>query len=252
VLQAEPANHVAQMFFDMPGSSAGPSAVSSVFGRTGTVTAATGDYTVAQVTGAAPVASPSLTGTVTLPDGSTVSSSAWSLSSKFPTLNQNTTGTAANLSGTPALPNGSTGTTQTGGDTSTKLATDQFVTATEAGTYATWGAQIFGTTSASTGYGSWTTPAAITVTGMDMYVGTPPVGCTTYATVQVYDLTGAAIVGSFTMTLTASTNFYTHVSGSANVAANHNLTFRVGTAAAGCSTNAANILPNLTYVMQAH
>lgn len=43
------------------------------------------------------------------------------------TLNQNTTGTAANLSGTPALPNGTTGTTQSAGDTTIKLATDNFV-----------------------------------------------------------------------------------------------------------------------------
>ena len=47
----------------------------------------------------------------------------------FPTLNQNTSGTAANLSGTPALPNGTTGTTQTLADNSTKLATDAFVIA---------------------------------------------------------------------------------------------------------------------------
>lgn len=36
--------------------------VSSVFGRTGAVAATSGDYSVAQVTGAAPIASPSLTG----------------------------------------------------------------------------------------------------------------------------------------------------------------------------------------------
>jgi hypothetical protein len=45
----------------------------------------------------------------------------------FPTLNQNTTGTAANLSGTPALPNGTAATTQASTDNSTKLATDAFV-----------------------------------------------------------------------------------------------------------------------------
>jgi hypothetical protein len=288
VLQATSGGATAQMFFDMPGSSAGPTAVSSVFGRTGAVTATSGDYGVSQVTGAAPLASPTFTGTATLPDGSTISSSAWSLSSHFPTLNQNSTGTAANLSGTPALPSGTTATTQSAGDSSTKLATDAFVAtsfaplaspaltgtptaptasagtnstqvattayvvATEAGTYATWGAQMFGTTVASTGYGSWTTPAAITVTGMDLYIATPPVGCSTYATVSIYDLTASAVVGSYTITLTASTNFYSHVSGSSNVAASHNLTFRIGTAASGCSTNAANILPNLTYVMQTH
>ena len=54
----------------------------------------------------------------------------------FPTLNQNTTGTAANLSGTPALPNGTTATTQTAGDNSTKIATTAYVaTAVTAFTY---------------------------------------------------------------------------------------------------------------------
>ena len=48
------------------GGSSG-SSVSSVFGRIGTVVAQSGDYTVSQVTGAAPIASPTFTGTVTLP-----------------------------------------------------------------------------------------------------------------------------------------------------------------------------------------
>jgi hypothetical protein len=46
---------------------AAPSPVSSVFGRTGAVAAQAGDYAVAQVTGAAPLASPALTGTPTAP-----------------------------------------------------------------------------------------------------------------------------------------------------------------------------------------
>jgi hypothetical protein len=53
--------------------------------------------------------------------------------SQVPTLNQNTSGTAANLSGTPALPNGTTATTQTTGDDSTDLATDAFVLANAGG-----------------------------------------------------------------------------------------------------------------------
>lgn len=48
------------------------SAVTSVFGRTGAVTAQSGDYSVAQVTGAAPLASPTFTGTVILPAGQVV------------------------------------------------------------------------------------------------------------------------------------------------------------------------------------
>jgi hypothetical protein len=47
----------------------------------------------------------------------------------FPTLNQNTSGTAANLSGTPALPNGTTATTQTAADNSTKIATTAYADA---------------------------------------------------------------------------------------------------------------------------
>lgn len=57
--------------------------VSSAFGRTGAVVATSGDYTVAQVTGAAPLASPALTGTPTAPtqldaDNSTaIATTAW-------------------------------------------------------------------------------------------------------------------------------------------------------------------------------
>lgn len=45
------------------------------------------------------------------------------------TLNQNTTGTAANLSGTPALPNGTTVTTQSPSDNSTKAASTAYADA---------------------------------------------------------------------------------------------------------------------------
>jgi hypothetical protein len=45
----------------------------------------------------------------------------------FPTLNQNTTGTAANLSGTPTLPNGTAAATQAADDSSTKIASTAFV-----------------------------------------------------------------------------------------------------------------------------
>lgn len=45
--------------------------VTSVFGRTGAVIAVTGDYIVAQITGAAPLASPTLTGTPTAPTNAT-------------------------------------------------------------------------------------------------------------------------------------------------------------------------------------
>ncbi len=148
--------------------------VASVFGRTGAVTAQSGDYGVAQIIGAAPLASPAFTGVPTAPtpasnDSSTkiattafvqgliingvnltgpiistgnvtaitaqtgtgttfAMSAAPTLTTPtftapvlgtpasgnlvnctFPTLNQNTTGTAANVTGTVAIANGGTG-----------------------------------------------------------------------------------------------------------------------------------------------
>lgn len=50
-----------------PASGGGGGAVSSVFARTGAVVTQTGDYSVADVTGAAPIASPALTGNPTAP-----------------------------------------------------------------------------------------------------------------------------------------------------------------------------------------
>lgn len=49
--------------------------VASVFGRTGIVAAATGDYTVSQVAGAAPLDSPAFTGTPTAPTPTTADNS---------------------------------------------------------------------------------------------------------------------------------------------------------------------------------
>jgi hypothetical protein len=50
--------------------------VSSVFGRTGAIVATSGDYAVLEVTGAAPLASPTFTGTVTVPNATTASEAA--------------------------------------------------------------------------------------------------------------------------------------------------------------------------------
>jgi len=65
---------------------------------------------------------------VATPDGAPGISSLRALvAADVPTLNQNTSGTAANLSGTPALPNGTTATTQAALSADTKLATDAYV-----------------------------------------------------------------------------------------------------------------------------
>jgi hypothetical protein len=70
---------------------------------------------VADVTGAAPLASPTFTGTVTIPTGASISGFAPLASPTF--------------SGTPSLPTGTTGVTQSAGNNTTALATTAFVAA---------------------------------------------------------------------------------------------------------------------------
>ena len=134
--------------------SQGANAVESVFGRTGIVTAQTGDYTVSQVTGAAPLSSPALTGTPTTTtpalgdDSTTIPTTHWvkqqgfitsaPVSSVFSRTGAITaqsgdytvsqiTGAAPlaspTFTGTPAAPTPATA------DNSTKIATTAFVKA---------------------------------------------------------------------------------------------------------------------------
>lgn len=65
------------------------------------------------------------------------------LSGDIPNNAANTTGTAANVSGTPTLPNGTTATTQASSDSSGKLATTQFV-ATAVGSISVLVTSVFG------------------------------------------------------------------------------------------------------------
>jgi len=230
VLQATAGGTTAQMFFDMPGSSVSAVAatVSSVFGRTGAVVAASGDYTVAQITGAAPLASPSFTGTVTVPDGTTNTSSGFTFAHAL------------------TLPSGSVATTQTAGDNSTKVATTAYVRGEQ---YLTYSCAV-ATVGTAEQFCTWTLPAAITVTGFDLSAGTDPAGCTTSAVVQVWDGTANTEVGSFSTTLSNGNNFYTQVTGSTNVASGHALRIKTTTGEAGCTTTAANVVAIVTYQMQ--
>jgi hypothetical protein len=228
VLQATGGGVLAQMFFDMPGSSAGPSSVSSVFGRTGAVTASGGDYSVGQVTGAAPAASPTFTGTVTLPDGSTNTSVGFSFGHAL------------------TLPGGSLGTTQTAGDNSTKVATTAYV---RSEAQFAWSCPIGGTAAVAQ-YCNWTLPAGLTITGFDLAASTAAGACTTSPVVQVWDGTASAEVGSYSITMGNGTNFFTQVTGSTNVASGHLLRVKVTTVAAGCTTAPGNIVATVSYQMQ--
>jgi len=214
--------------------------VSSVFGRTGAVAAATGDYSVGQISGAAPLASPVFTGTPVVPGyvttGTTVNGHA---------LTGNVTVSASDLT-TGTLANGIAATTQSAGDNSSKLATTAYV---RSESYSTWSCPVAGSTSVSQNC-NWTAPAGLTITGFDFGANTAPVGCTTYPVVQVWDGTAAAEVGSYSIPLASGTNFYGQVAGSANVVAGHALRIKVTTAAAGCGTNAAGMVATVTYQMQ--
>jgi len=138
----------------------GGSAVASVFGRTGTVAAQSGDYSVGQVTGAAPLASPTFTGAVTepvptlpsqagnsffaAPAGSAGAPSFRAIAAgDIPTLNQSTTGNASSATTTTNVAGGGMGSIpyQTAGGSTGMLAgnsaaTDQVVTSTGTGSAA--------------------------------------------------------------------------------------------------------------------
>jgi len=151
----------------------------------------------------APVASPTFTGTVTLPDGSTVSSGAWSLSSKFPTLNQNTTGTAAGLSAASTLPNGTTATTQSAKEGTTKIATDAYADGEVPSTslqflpfndYNVINQSPFPTSGSSALIISFTVPYAVTTSKVAYRVGTTADNTSNTYEVGVYNSSGSLVL----------------------------------------------------------
>jgi hypothetical protein len=144
------------------------------------------------------------------------------------------------FTGTPTAPTASTG------DNSTKLATTAYVRAESQMTFT---CPVAGA-GAVVQYCNWTLPAAITVTGFDLAAGTAPLTCSPYATLQVWDGTAGAEVGSYSIPMTSGNNFYQQVTGSTNVPATHYLRVKVTTAAAGCGTVAAGIVATVTYQMQ--
>lgn len=183
-------------------ASSGSAAVTSVFGRNGTVTAASGDYSVGQVTGAAPLASPTFTGTPAAPtpvtsDNTTrLATTAYVQSQGYLTSNAvgsvfGRTGTITAASGdytvsqvTGAAPTASptfTGTpsapTPAASDNSTKLATTAYV---QSQTCPIW----FTTLNAASTVNFTTTTNKASVWGVVLY-------CNLLTTQITYDVTTA-------------------------------------------------------------
>lgn len=152
------------------------------------------------------------------------------------------------FSGTPSLPTGTTGVTQSETDTSTKLATTGFVKTLS---YSwTCPVLATGYYSATGNYCYWQLPAGITVTGLDMATFSVPTSCSTYPILQLWDATAAAQVGSYGNTLDNSTTAFTHESGSTNVTSAHVLRIRATQASSGCSGSSYAIVATVTYTLQ--
>jgi hypothetical protein len=133
---------------------AGGGTVSSVFTRTGAVVAASGDYTVAQVTGAAPLASPMFTGTPVAPTATAGTNTTQLATTAFVATSFAPIASPI-FTGTPTAP------TPTTSDNSTKIATTAFVKAQTAVTTALAAVVYAPGTTASY------TPSTTTLTALD-------------------------------------------------------------------------------------
>lgn len=196
------------------------SGVASFNGRTGAVTPASGDYSFSQIGGQATNAQ--------LPA----------------TLSAPTTGNAATataLAAAPAqCPTGyySTGITASG--VANCLQSWRF----------TWYGYFGGSfaTSTNNSLGSvWTPSAALTMTRLDIAVGTAPAGCTTWPVIGIYDATSSTWLK--TVTLASGTYAYRNAVSGVSIVAGHNLSMGVQTAGAGCTTSAQNAQLTMEYTM---
>lgn len=118
---------VAPSFATCPTSGSFP--VDSVFSRTGSVTAQSGDYSVGQVTGAAPIASPTLTGVPAAPTATPGTNTTQLATTEFTTGAVATAVTGLAPLASPALTGNPTAPTATTTDSDTSIATTAFVQA---------------------------------------------------------------------------------------------------------------------------
>jgi hypothetical protein len=100
-------------------------------------------------------------------------------------------------------------------------------------------------TSAAATYQRTTLDKAITVTRLQMVLGTAGVGCTTQSTVSVTDGTTP-----ISLTTVNGTAIYDSGAVSQNYAAAANLDIKIATAASGCTTAPQNANVSVQYRMQ--
>ncbi len=105
----------------------------------------------------------------------------------------------------------------------------------------------FGTSTNNSMGAIWTPSAAISMTRLDVAVGTAPAGCSTYPVIGIYDSTASAWLK--TVTLAAGTYSYRNAVTGVSVASGHNLSMGVQTAGAGCSTNPGSAQLTMEYSM---
>jgi hypothetical protein len=78
-----------------------------------------------------------------------------------------------------------------------------------------------------------------------LYVVTAPVGCSTYAVINIYDVTSSTSLAN--VTLTTGTSQYNFTVTSAAITSGHVLALRSSTGQSGCSTNASNLTAQVQY-----
>lgn len=194
--------------------------VASFNGRSGAVTPAAGDYSFTQLSGQATNAQ--LPSSLTAP----------------------TTGNAATASTLAATPSQCPA-----GSYATGIAANGSANCLQSWRF-TWYGYFGGTfgTSANNSLGAvWSPSAALTMTRLDIAVGTVPSGCSTWPVIGIYDSTAASWLK--TITLASGTYSYRNAAGNIAVAAGHNLSMGVQTAGVGCTTNPGSAQLTMEYTM---
>lgn len=127
---------------------------------------------------------------------------------------------------------------------------NQATTGKATGNFQTWGGGPYAGTIPQTAGNlvlRTTLPAAITVVSFTMNAFTPPAGCTTLPTYQLFDNTASTTIS--TITLVNGTAYYSNTGLSTAVVSGHDIVVKVGVTAAGCTTPAANAMWTMWYTM---